>query len=125
MHSFNKKEGFTLDLADRLKITQIECGDAVKLIVNKDNPETFFYIHPPYLDSNQGHYGGYMQSHFNSLLEALKGIEGKFLLSSYPNAGLALHTTNNGWYSKALDMHLSAANSSKRKVEMLTANYPI
>lgn len=123
--SFNKKGGFTLDLADRLKITQIECGDAVKLIKTKDTPETFFYIDPPYVDSNQGHYGGYMQSHFDSLLEALKGIEGKFLLSSYPNHGLALHTTNNGWHSKAVDMPLSASCTNKRKVEMLTANYPI
>lgn len=123
--NFNKKEAFTIDLSERLKTTQIECTDAVKLVKDKDTPETFFYIDPPYVDSNQGHYGGYMQAHFDKLLESLQGIKGKFLLSSYPNDGLSEYTQRNGWYSKAIDMQLSASNSKRRKTEMLTANYPI
>lgn len=66
-----------------------------------------------------------MQENFNTLLEALQGIQGKFLLSSYPNDELNKYTQHNDWYSKAVDMQLSASNSRKRKIEMLTANYPI
>lgn len=123
---FNKKEAFKIDLSERLKFTQIECVDATSLILSKDTPDTFFYIDPPYVDSNQGHYGGYTQEHFNKLLEALQSIKGKFLLSSYPNAKLEQQTALNGWYSKAIDKALSASSvAGKRKIEMLTANYRI
>lgn len=124
--NFNKKEAFGAHLSERLQYTQIECVDAVALIKSKDTPETFFYIDPPYVDSNQGHYGGYTQQHFDGLLETLQSIKGKFLLSSYPNEHLSQHTALNGWHSKAVDKPLSASNvAGKRKIEMLTANYAI
>ncbi|HEU0226619.1 MAG TPA: hypothetical protein VFQ86_02690 [Arachidicoccus soli] len=67
-----------------------------------------------------------MQSHFDALLNALASLKGKFLLSSYPNARLAELTAKMGWFSKPIDMSLSASNTAgKRKVEMLTANYEI
>ena len=123
--NFNKKAAFDVALSHRLDLTQIECVDAISLILSKDDTDAFFYIDPPYVDSNQGHYGGYMQEHFDALLSVLKNIKGKFLLSSYPNDGLSKCTIDNSWHSKAIDMQLSASNSKKRKVEMLTANYPI
>ena len=66
-----------------------------------------------------------MQQHFDRLLEALSGIKGKFLLSSYPNANLTKLAGENGWYMLEIDMCNSASNSKRRKVEVLTANYPI
>jgi DNA adenine methylase len=124
--NYNKKEGFNASLYKRLDLTQIECKDAVELILKQDSADTFFYIDPPYVGANQGHYGGYTQEHFNALLNVLSGIKGKFLLSSYPNEVLDAYRLQYGWYSSDKDMVLSASrNSNKRKTEALTANYMI
>jgi DNA adenine methylase len=105
---------------------QIENVDAVYLIGRMDTPNTFFYIDPPYVGANQGHYGGYMQSHFETLSDKLATIKGKFLLSSYPNMYLSKMAAKNGWNMKEMNMILHASrNSNKRKIEVLTANYPI
>lgn len=120
----NKKLLICEDTSERLKHVQIESKDAVALIKRHDHEDAFFYLDPPYVDSNQGHYGGYMQEHFDELLETLKGIKGKFLLSSYPNSRLKELTDSEGWNSKGNQMHLSASNrSGKKKIEMLTFNY--
>jgi DNA adenine methylase len=119
----NKKIAFTQELSARLSRVQIENKDALVLISDMDSDDTFFYVDPPYVGSNQGHYGGYEQQHFDALIDTLSGIKGKFLLSSYPNERLALMTVKHKWLSKGIDMNLSASNSSKRKVEMLTWNY--
>jgi DNA adenine methylase len=120
----NKKLSFTHELAYRLDLTQIENKDAVELIKRLDTPETFFYVDPPYVGADQGHYGGYTQEHFSVLLEGLKNIKGKFLLSSYPNKQLNEYREENKWYSNDVEMQLSVSSSSrKRKIECLTFNY--
>lgn len=124
--NFNKKNDFNEALSERLDLTQIECKDALELILKQDSPETFFYIDPPYVGADQGHYGGYTQEHFSALLEALSNIQGKFLLSSYPNDVLELYKKQYGWYCNDKDLALSVSSKSgKRKMEALTANYPI
>lgn len=122
----NKKLNFTIELSQRLNTVQIEHKDAVELIQRHDSSDSFFYVDPPYVDSNQGHYGGYMQEHFDALLDVLSQIEGKFLLSSYPNDNLKKYRNKFGWYSNDKEMHLSASQEANRmKTEALTANYPI
>lgn len=124
--NFNKKLLITTDLSSRLDLVQMENMDAVKLIKSKDSPDAFFYIDPPYVDADQGHYGGYTQEHFNILLNQLSKLKGKFLLSSYPNIELMKYRKEFNWHSKDIEMQLSASsNKSRRKVECLTANYPI
>lgn len=122
----NKKNAFEQSLSVRLDLTQIEHKNALDLILRHDSAETFFYLDPPYVNSDQGHYGGYTQEHFNMLLEVLSRIKGKFLLSSYPNQELDRYREQYGWYASDKNMHLSASKDSKsRKTEALTANYPI
>ncbi|WP_289659496.1 DNA adenine methylase [Flavobacterium panacagri] len=124
--NYNKKEAFTEELSKRLDFVQIECKDAVELIIKQDSEDTFFYIDPPYVGANQGHYGGYTQEHFALLLSALSKIKGKFLLSSYPNELLSEYRSQFKWFSNDKNMVLSASReSNKRKTEALTANYPI
>src|SRR5690606_23846163 len=93
----NKKILITPELSKRLDLVHIECNDALYLIKRMDSPETFFYLDPPYVDSDQGHYGGYTQEHFNNLLNALSSIKGKFLLSSYPNDELDKYREQFNW----------------------------
>ena len=124
----NKRKGFTEDYAIRLQNTQIECCDALRIIRSRDTEESFFYIDPPYVGADQGHYDGYSHEDFDNLLALLEEIKGKFLLSSYRNSALKECVKRNGWYSIEIDMACSMthrAQSPRHKVEVLTANYPI
>lgn len=95
----SKREQFTEDLAIRLQNTQIECADAIYIIQSRDSADSFFYCDPPYVGSNCGHYTGYTAEMYEALLKTLAGIQGKFLLSSYPSALLKRYIKENGWFT--------------------------
>ena len=114
--------------AQRLERVELENRDALKIIKSKDSTSTFFYIDPPYVGSDLGHYDGYSQEDFNNLLEMLSTIQGKFLLSSYPNKVLQEYTERFNWSQSQIKLTLSMANRSdtpRYKTEVLTANYPL
>jgi DNA adenine methylase len=124
----NKRSGFSIDYAVRLQRVQIECCDALRIIRSRDAEDTFFYLDPPYVGADQGHYDGYTQDDFDGLLRLLEAIKGKFLLSSYHNKSLSEFTKQNGWYMLEFNMPSSMTHGHKtqrHKVEVLTANYPI
>lgn len=126
----NKKMLFNQEMFKRLENAQIENNDALKVIQSRDTQDAFHYVDPPYIDSNQGHYGGYTLENYKELLETLTSVKGKFLLSSYPSEILDTYIKNNGWHTKTFDKPLSAKKAVKgkprdRKIEVLTANYPI
>jgi DNA adenine methylase len=124
----NKRIGFSTEYADRLRRVQIECCDALKIIKSRDIEDAFFYLDPPYVGADQGHYDGYTQEDFDALLTVLKGIRGKFLLSSYRNKTLTEFSRENTWSTMELKMSSSMTHggkSQRTKVEVLTANYPI
>jgi len=109
----SKREQFNEDLAIRLQDAQIECADALYIITSRDTDRSFFYCDPPYFNSDCGHYDGYSIEDFEKLLKTLAGIKGKFLLSSYQWSLESGVTVN------------KKSGYMKRKVEVLTANYPI
>ncbi len=124
----NKRDRFTEELAQRIQDVQLECCDALKLIRSRDDKNTLFYIDPPYVGSDQGHYDGYSQSDFDALLEQLSKIEGKFLLSSFRKKQLTVEAKENNWHQIELKMAkpMSAqTGKTVEKIEALTANYPI
>lgn len=126
----NKKILFNEEILKRLENVQIENNDACKVIQSRDTEDAFHYVDPPYIDSNQGHYGGYTEVDYKKLLNTLSNIKGNFLLSSYESEILSNYTSKNGWYTLVFDKPLSArkAETGKprgRKTEVLTANYPI
>jgi DNA adenine methylase len=125
----NKRSSFNVDYAIRLQQVQIECCDALRIIHSRDTPKTFFYLDPPYVGTEMGHYDGYTQTDFDALLELLKGIRGKFLLSSFRNKALTDFARKNGWHSVELRLASAMTHGGGRtvrdKVEVLTANYPI
>lgn len=123
--TLNNRRQFEEHLSARLEQVQIECNDALYLLELRDRPSTFFYLDPPYFNSNMGHYGGYTQDNFEKLLQRCQSIEGKFLLSSYPSDILKEYRDANGWYQVEIDQVLSVSPKRKRKIEVLTANYPI
>ncbi len=127
----NKKIRFDKSIPTRLENTMIENNDACKVISTYDTPETFIYADPPYINSNQGHYGGYSEEDYIGLLDTLSEVKGKFLLSSYPSDILDEYIKKHGWHTKQYGKTLSAVKATKdkprnrSKVEVLTANYPI
>lgn len=124
----NKREQFTEDLAIRLQNAQIECADAIYIIQSRDSVDSFFYCDPPYFNSDCGHYDGYTIDDFERLLKTLASIQGKFLLSSYPSPLLQKFVKLAGWPMWSVEQRVSVNAKSgylKRKVEVLTANYPI
>ncbi len=122
----NKKEAFTIDLAIRMQQVQIECADALYIIRSRDTLNSFFYVDPPYFNSDMGHYDGYSKDDFEALLKLLSGIQGKFLLSSYPSDILSAYSKAHGWHTQSFEGTVSVGarcGKQKRKTEVLTANY--
>jgi DNA adenine methylase len=127
-HVQSKKESFTEDLAIRLQNVQLECTDALYVINSRDSANSFFYCDPPYYNSDCGHYDGYSLEDFEKLLDTLSKIKGKFLLSSYPSEVLLKATKKYKWNMWSLEQRVTVNAKSgylKRKVEVMTANYPI
>lgn len=124
-----KKNTFNLDLLERLRGTQIECTDALKILSLRNDSSAFHFIDPPYFNSNMGHYGGYTEKDFEDLLGVISDCKGKFLLSSYPSEVLDKYVQENGWYQKEIIQRVSAnktkTGKQRFKTEVLTANYPI
>jgi DNA adenine methylase len=122
----NKRDLMNDQMAERLQNVQIECADAIYIIQSRDSAGSFFYCDPPYYNSNCAHYDGYTEQDFETLLKALSGLKGKFLLSSYPSDMLASYTAKNGWYSRGIEQRVSVNKGyGKKKIEMLTASYEI
>lgn len=126
----NKRDSFTLDYAIRLQNVQLESTDAIKIVLSRDSPNSFFYCDPPYYNSDCGHYDGYSLLDYENLLQTLCKIEGRFLLSSYHSEVLTKYVKSEGWYQKDKDQIVSVANANakgkgKVKTEVFTANYEI
>jgi len=124
----NKRDSFTEGLAIRLQNVQLECADALYVIRSRDGLNSFFYCDPPYFNSDCGHYNGYTAQDFENLLITLSKIAGKFLLSSYPSDLLMKYAKQHGWHIWSVEQNVTVNNRSgymKKKVEVLTANYPI
>jgi DNA adenine methylase len=120
----NKKLQFGKHLSKRLDNVDIECNDALQVIKSRDSESAFFYVDPPYFNSDCGHYKGYSKKDFIALLDVLSNLKGKFLLSSYPSDVLTEYTLKNGW--RVLEKESKVAVShliDKTKVEVLTGNY--
>jgi DNA adenine methylase len=120
----NSKDRLTEEIAIRLQNVQIECADALYIIQSRDTADSFYYCDPPYYNSNCGHYDGYSEQDYEALLRLLSGIQGKFLLSSYPSDLLAKYAAKNGWKTRSIEQRVSVNKGyGKKKIEVLTANY--
>jgi DNA adenine methylase len=122
----NKKLEFTSAIFKRLSMTDIESNDALQVIKTRDTENSFFYVDPPYFNSDCGHYKGYTLQDFTNLLQLLENIKGKFLLSSYPSEVLSEFTERNKWFTHSIHKKVSVTyQTQKEKTEVLTANYNI
>ena len=83
--TWDNRKQYLAEQIKRLTNVHISCEDAIRCIDRWDSPHTLFYCDPPYPSTNLGHYRGYTQTDFESLLNKLSTIKGSFVLSCYPN----------------------------------------
>ena len=126
---FNKKKLINKHISERIQHVTIHNRDALDVITMYDHPDAFFYIDPPYVGADQGHYAGYTQEEFNALLKCLSKLKGKFMLSSYPNDALHTACSLHEWDQNSYRMDSPCATKSKSKnrskYECLTMNYEL
>ena len=123
----SKRESFEQPITRRLARVQIFNRDAIDLILRMDSPDTFFYLDPPYAESDCGHYESRKEVYYR-LLEVLPKLKGKWLMSSYPSEQLTKLRKKHGWRSRDKTMSLAVSakhNAGRTKTECLTWNYDL
>ena len=122
----NRRDRFTAVLHRRLRTTTLECHDALHVLRTYDGPDALHYLDPPYVGTHCGHYGGYSDADYAALLDALPGLQGKFLLSSYDTPMLAQAAAKHGWHQLRITRQVAVSSLAKgARTEVLTANYPL
>lgn len=122
----NHRQRFTDKIHDRLATVQISCHDAIEVIKQRDTPETFFYLDPPYIGAEQKHYKGYTEQDFKKLLDELSRIKGKFILSNFDSDILNEYCRSQGWHKKVIEcksMIPALIHQPRRKFEVLVWNF--
>lgn len=76
----NAKE-YLLEVSKRLHTVVIENLDFERIIKTYDRPDAFFYLDPPYYETEKYYQDRFMPEDHVRLKEALDRIKGKFLLS--------------------------------------------
>lgn len=110
------------DLCRRLGHVQLERIDGAACIEKYDAPGAFHFVDPPYYNSNCGHYAGYTEADFVRLVETLRSVRGRFMLTCYPNP----HIESLGDL-RVFDMNKAAMGGLNgggvRKLECVVTNY--
>ncbi|MGZ3999166.1 MAG: DNA adenine methylase [Mucilaginibacter sp.] len=126
----NKKETMSQEAVLRLEMTQIENKDALYCINKFDQPESFFYEDPPYIDANQQHYRGYTIDQYQALLDCNEKLTGRFLLSCFDTDIIRDYAAKNRWLIITKEManyapmaRAAMGDTRPRKVELLVMNY--
>ncbi len=121
-----KRLNFTHEITERLERVDVENEDALQVIQRRDSENSFFYLDPPYINCDQGHYSGYTEADFERLLQLLTTIKGKFLLSNYPSEILERYATENRRPTLKIDRMVTVNHKKKTPVvEVLVANYDL
>lgn len=130
----HKRNAFTEGVFKRLQYAQISCRNAVDVLRERSDEDTFAYIDPPYIGCDQKHYHGYSDIEFLELLTILRGyFKGKFLLSTFANDIILEYAEQNNWHICRKNMPATVANlrikergaNSRRKEELLVYNYEL
>lgn len=121
------KENFTVELKALLEKCTIEQDDAINVIRQYDNPDAFHYLAPPYVNCNMGHYEKmFGEENLRELLHVISRVEGKFMLTTYPNEMIRHYAETNDWTIHKIDRTVSSAKVKRRKQEeWMVVNYEV
>lgn len=123
----NAKADFAHQMAERLERVTIESRHAFEVLETYDGPTTYHFVDPPYVGSDCGHYEGvFGDDDLRRLLELLTRLQGKWMLTMYPNSAIAEYADANGWIIHRVERCISAAKSSRRmQEEWMVCNYTL
>ena len=111
----------------RVQRVQVEQADFRDILNRYDTAETFFYLDPPYVSSTRSA-GGYKHEitdkDHRDLIEIILNLQGKVLLSGYPNP-IYNQLIENGWHYKEWQTICHAARVKQPRVEAVWANYDL
>jgi DNA adenine methylase len=120
------KEIFTEDLRNLLERSTIEHDDAFVIIRRYDCLNAWHFIDPPYVGSSMGHYGGmFNEQGLKELMELCSTLQGKFMLTMYPNDLIKKFVECFGWKIYEVERQVSAckAEHRRRQLEWMVCNY--
>ena len=90
-----------LAVAERMRSVQFEHDNALAVIKRFDGPETLFYCDPPYMASTRTSGSGYAcemdEADHLALLDTLRNVKGKVVLSGYPSDLYRGELESRGW----------------------------
>lgn len=115
------------EAAMRLQRVVIFNRDALRVINDQDGPFTLFYLDPPYLHETRVSTGSYQfemsDTDHMRLLEMLKTIQGRAILSGYPSDMYDQHLCD--WRQDEIQIPNQASGSRTKeiKTEVLWMNY--
>lgn len=114
-------------IGERFAGVQIENKPAIDLMIKHDNPETLFYLDPPYIHStrymvgrNRTYRNELTDSGHEKLLIASKNVSGHIVLSGYDSE--LYNDTLTGWSKYTKESRISAGRGTKVKTECLWIN---
>ncbi len=116
---------------ERLKRVEVWNIDAINFIRKLDSEDTLFYCDPPYPHDTRAVTSAYAHemslSQHVQLLETLKRVDGKFILSGYPSATYDDFAKYAGWSRTdiLIDNKSSSAKKKEIKTECLWTNFPL
>lgn len=125
---WNNKKKKIVECVERLSQVTISCCDATKCIKHFDNPSSFFYVDPPYIGTDCTAYKNkYTLDDYKNLIEVLKNIKGKFLLSNYEQLDVEMPKD---WICSTVTLKRkfrpeANGGNAVTKVEYLWRNYDI
>lgn len=122
--SSKNKAIYLLKASEFLKNTEIKNLDVRDVIHWYDDKDTFFYLDPPYPNTNQKWKNKYKPKDFQNLISMLENIKGRFILSYYEEMDF-YHPTH--WKVerkyKTLDMGAKYKDIDRKRYECIIRNY--
>ena len=121
----NAKDAFTEILCARLDNTTIENKNALDVLKRYDKPFSFHFIDPPYINTNCGHYEGvWSENNLIELLDLLPKLQGKWMLTMFPNKMIKLYSDKYGWNIHEITRKISASKIKRREqTEWIITSY--
>lgn len=114
----------------RLKRVLILNDDALTVIRKEDGPRTLFYLDPPYLHETRATTGEYQHEmsyeQHRELLEILKSIKGRFLLSGYDSdlyRGYSQTTPRWNKHEMKINNHAAGGKTKRVMTECVWCNF--
>jgi DNA adenine methylase len=110
----------------RLADVKVLCRPALDVIRSEDGPATLYYLDPPYLPETRTAREVYTlemtEADHRELLDALRQVQGKVILSGYPSA--LYDEALAGWSRHTFDLpnHAAGGDTKRRMTEVVWSN---